>query len=284
MIFNKILTSRWFVVALSILLWNDFFLKSFFGNWITGKLSDFAGLFVFPLFLVAISPKNKNLIFWLVAVFFVFWKSDYSQPLIDNWNDFGILNIHRTVDYTDNIALLMLPVAFYFNNNLEKVSAFKLNPVFTLCVSVFAFVATSYRTTIPINEIYHLDFPLDTLKHKIYHLKHIDNSYQREKYLLDTTGKYLIHQYNRDTILVGQIPIDKFVKDTMKLFVYEDFCFKGYSAKIIISGNDKKSSLNLLSFEHSCPKDEKTLTTWKDDKKILSKSFKEKIITQLNNK
>ena len=44
------LTSPGFVVGLSLLLLNDLFLKARFHNPLTGKLSDFAGLFVFPLF------------------------------------------------------------------------------------------------------------------------------------------------------------------------------------------------------------------------------------------
>ncbi len=46
--------SYWFVVALIFLLLNDFYLKSAFGNAITGKISDVFGLFVFSLFFLAL--------------------------------------------------------------------------------------------------------------------------------------------------------------------------------------------------------------------------------------
>ncbi len=41
-------------LAVAILALNDHFLKGYLGNWLTGKLSDFAGLFFFPLFAVVI--------------------------------------------------------------------------------------------------------------------------------------------------------------------------------------------------------------------------------------
>lgn len=56
-------TSFWFLLALTLLLLNDFVLKETFANWFTGKLSDFAGLFVFPLFWITLFPNRKQLIF-----------------------------------------------------------------------------------------------------------------------------------------------------------------------------------------------------------------------------
>ena len=56
----KILTSYWFMTGLILLLLNDFIFKEMYGNWLTGKLSDFTGLFIFPLFWTALFPKNKN--------------------------------------------------------------------------------------------------------------------------------------------------------------------------------------------------------------------------------
>ena len=58
---NKhIFTSYGFNITLAILLLNDFILKDLYGNWLTGKLSDFAGLFVFSLFFSAyfITPQT----------------------------------------------------------------------------------------------------------------------------------------------------------------------------------------------------------------------------------
>ena len=131
-----------FLIGLAILLFNDFILKAEFGNLLTGKLSDFAGLFIFPIFWVALFPKHKTTIYCTVAIFFIFWKSPYSQPVIDSWNAITGLNYSRVVDYTDLLALLMLPLSYQY---ISKTPTFKLqlHPIFPLLLAAFAFLATS---------------------------------------------------------------------------------------------------------------------------------------------
>lgn len=138
-----LLTTPAFLAGLALLLLNDWVWKAEYGNWLTGKLSDFAGLFVFPVFWTAIFPKHKRLIFILIAVFFIFWKSPFSQFLIDGWNSLGVWRIGRVVDYSDLLALSVLPFAFRFCNRIPSASLLKLNPVLPLAISVFAFTATS---------------------------------------------------------------------------------------------------------------------------------------------
>ncbi len=46
----KYLVSPLFIFVLFLLIINDFFLKAAFHNTFTGKLSDFSGLFIFPIF------------------------------------------------------------------------------------------------------------------------------------------------------------------------------------------------------------------------------------------
>jgi hypothetical protein len=41
------------ILSIAILILNDHVLKGAYGNWLTGKLSDFAGLVFFPLLLVS---------------------------------------------------------------------------------------------------------------------------------------------------------------------------------------------------------------------------------------
>lgn len=148
---NKILLSPLFLVGLFLLLLNDFVLKSEFHNFFTGKLSDFAGLFIFPLFFAAFFPKRKLFIYLLTSIFFGFWKSPYSQSLIDFLNSFQFFVIGRTVDYTDLIALFVVPVSYlYFQSKIQNAS--NLSPNFAkrclanliIFLSVFAFTATSY--------------------------------------------------------------------------------------------------------------------------------------------
>ncbi len=147
---RQILLSPFFLLGLFLLLFNDFVLKSEFHNFFTGKLSDFAGLFVFPLFFAAFFPRRKVLIYALTGFLFIFWKSPFSQSLINLLNSFQFFNIGRTIDYTDLFALSVLPLSyFYFKTETQKQKTFSLNITkqiltsFIVLLSVFAFTATT---------------------------------------------------------------------------------------------------------------------------------------------
>lgn len=79
---QKILLSPLFLFSLIVLLLNDHYLKAQFHNFLTGKLSDFAGLFIFPLFFAAFFPKRRLSIYFFAGFFFVFWKSPLSQSFL----------------------------------------------------------------------------------------------------------------------------------------------------------------------------------------------------------
>ena len=147
----NLLTSPGFAAGLLLLLANDFLLKPFFHNAATGKLSDFAGLFVFPLFWSALAPRLRREIYALTALGFVCWKSVYAQPLIDGWNSLGVLRVGRVVDSTDLAALVALLASFAY---LRRRAAAERRPSWpvaprraaacaVLLLSVFAFAATS---------------------------------------------------------------------------------------------------------------------------------------------
>src|SRR2546421_8453980 len=104
------LSSPGFIVALAILLANDLWWKAAYGNWLTGKLSDFAGLFVVVVLATAFRPAYGRATGLAIAVAFVLWKSPLSQPLIDGWNAVAPYRIARVVDYTDLLALAVIPL------------------------------------------------------------------------------------------------------------------------------------------------------------------------------
>ncbi|MBQ0740775.1 hypothetical protein J9332_41515, partial [Aquimarina celericrescens] len=56
-----------FLISLGGLILNDWFLKAFFHNTITGKLSDFAGLIAFPFFLSLFFIEQKKTIHILIG-------------------------------------------------------------------------------------------------------------------------------------------------------------------------------------------------------------------------
>ena len=98
-----------FVACLAVLVLNDSLLKPEWHNAITGKLSDFSGIAVFCLFWIAFLPAYARSVLIATATGFAWWKSPLSQPLIELWNARIPLQLARTVDYSDLLALLELP-------------------------------------------------------------------------------------------------------------------------------------------------------------------------------
>jgi hypothetical protein len=129
-----------FLTCLALLLLNDFYLKGQFHNALTGKLSDFCGLFVFALFWSTFFHGRKAEVYFSTAFIFVIWKSPYSQPFIDLFSR-TFYPISRTVDLTDLMALIILPIGFFYNaeNQLKT----KINPFLLTVISFMAFCATS---------------------------------------------------------------------------------------------------------------------------------------------
>lgn len=141
----ELLVSPGFVLGLSLLLLNDFVFKRLFHGMVTGKLSDFAGLFVFPLFWVALSSRLRAAAYGLTAAIFVFWKSSYSQPLIDTWNTLSLFSVSRSVDYGDLVALTILPWSYHYSLNRSRAGS--RSWIYAVGVaSILAFTATSYSS------------------------------------------------------------------------------------------------------------------------------------------
>jgi hypothetical protein len=135
-----------FVCAVALLVANDFVLKPAFHNWLTGKISDFAGLAAFTIFLCAFRPERRRTIALGVTAAFVFWKSPLSQGAIDGFNAVSPLPIARTVDATDLIAL---PVVWWVCASWPlrtwPVRRWALQVLAVLSVAAFA------ATSMPIN-------------------------------------------------------------------------------------------------------------------------------------
>lgn len=104
-----VLTSWPFLCALVLLLLNDWWLKAAHPGLVSGKLSDFAGIAVVGLFLLAMRPDRPLVIYAACTLAFAWWKGPLSQPFIEMVNACAPVRIGRTVDYSDLIALLGLP-------------------------------------------------------------------------------------------------------------------------------------------------------------------------------
>src|SRR5690349_11850118 len=114
-----------FIISLAVLLLNDFYWKFSYHNWLTGKLSDFAGLIVLPVFLLALLPKlSKPGAVLFSALFFSWWKSSFSQPVIHLFNKTLSLPVDRVVDISDTIALPVLFLVPFLQPVTFKLKAF----------------------------------------------------------------------------------------------------------------------------------------------------------------
>lgn len=140
-----------FLIGLLLLLVNDFYFKYAYPSFVTGKLSDFAGLFVFPYFFSVFMEKQTKIIYISTALFFIYWKLEISQAFIDNINSLFNSSFHRSVDSTDLIALLILPISHrYFKQEftIPKKGNLVIHLVI-IVISAFSFVATSKARSNP---------------------------------------------------------------------------------------------------------------------------------------
>lgn len=134
-----------FILSLFVLLVNDVSLKYEFPNLLTGKLSDFAGLFAFSIFWLCLFPAYRTHIIIGIALFFFWWKSPFSMSFIESWNQWIPLKLARVVDYTDLAALIVLPYAYKLTGQpYNRPIRHRRALVFlTGGISIFAFCFTS---------------------------------------------------------------------------------------------------------------------------------------------
>jgi hypothetical protein len=116
-----------FLVSLAILLINDHILKNLYPGFVTGKLSDFAGLFLFPVFLYILFEgffrSKKRLIFMhiLMGLVFIVWKLASVEILLAKINELTSIPMPgRVKDPSDLIALITLPLSYKFLNKSES--------------------------------------------------------------------------------------------------------------------------------------------------------------------
>lgn len=164
-----------FILSVLLLLLNDFYLKAEYHNFLTGKLSDFSGLFAFPFFFSCLFPQKKKFIHIATAILFVFWKSVYCQVFIDGINGFGI-PVTRVVDFTDNIALISIIASYLVMKSDLNYKSIKPALLYSIMfISLFSFTATSmmhrgmkYANQLyEIDEVYSFDFSREELISKI---------------------------------------------------------------------------------------------------------------------
>ncbi|HET6362197.1 MAG TPA: hypothetical protein VFH11_09070 [Gemmatimonadota bacterium] len=137
------LTSPVYLSALTLLVANDWLLKSALHNGLTGKLSDLAGLFAVTWLGVVVLPRWRWLLSGTVAIAFVYWKSPYSDALIAAWNGLNLFPIGRVVDFSDCVALAMVPVAHVHASRIRETVRRPITRCAVIAISLLAFTGTS---------------------------------------------------------------------------------------------------------------------------------------------
>lgn len=71
---GDVLLDPWALLSVAVVLFNDHVFKDAFGNTLTGKVSDIAGVFLFPLLLLSVlevlrrTPAGRPAIVWSLVV------------------------------------------------------------------------------------------------------------------------------------------------------------------------------------------------------------------------
>ncbi len=112
-----LLATPGFLAAMAVMLLNDLVLKAAFHDALTGKLSDFSGVFAFCLFLITCLPRHPHLCCVVGALLFAWWKAPFSAPVIAAWNELGWWPVARVQDWTDILAVSMAPLAWVYARN-----------------------------------------------------------------------------------------------------------------------------------------------------------------------
>jgi len=139
----NILVSWLFILGLLLLLLNDHILKYTFPSILTGKLSDFAGLFIFPMFLTFLFPYKKKAVYLITFLGFIYWKLPLTDSFIYSWNSLNIFTINRVIEYTDYVALIVLPFSYLHQPPLQEVPRKKIAVNLIGIISLIAFCSTA---------------------------------------------------------------------------------------------------------------------------------------------
>ena len=227
-----LLTHPYFIAGLVVLLVNDHLLKYAYPGFLTGKLSDVSGLFIFPVFFSAFFNKHRRWVYIATGIGFVFWKSSFSQGFIDWWNSLEVLKLARVTDSTDLWALFVLPLSYRFTQTVQSKGPKKnrINPVWISLVAIFAFCATSVpryekpEGSIYIGAFYKINLPKNEVIHQIKQLgyncdyySYSNNDNPAGYYQSDHITRYWENNHVRDTIVNIKYELTELKPDKTKL-------------------------------------------------------------------
>lgn len=203
------------------------------------------------------------------------------DPLIVAFNHLEILHLSRVPDWTDLMALTILPISYLYLRSLPHKKV-RLTALPIMIIASFSFIATS-RSPMPelkFDKEYSFQYSIDSLKKRIFFHPNITNNYNIDEWMrLDSIERNLKvypqkHYAKRkkdlfDTYCNRPIYID--IEDTNHI------C-NNVIARISLHQNREISTLKLLDIRYrNC-----THIEGKEDKEIIQEIFEEKIIHPLN--
>lgn len=213
------------MAAVLVLLLNDLVLKAALASWWTGKLSDVAGLFAFALFWSLLFPRWRWWIAGVTAVGFVFWKSPASQPLVDGLDLLTPFAVARVVDWTDCLALAVLPAAVVLAARGPRWSLRRVRDLGVAGLSLFAFAATETLPT---------DMPWQIFEYE-------------ESYLLDAPRERVVFEL---ADMGARVQIDAREVRVEKDLWWRDCPLETFSQ--LEEGDSVSSMLRLIQITHGC--------------------------------
>lgn len=270
---NHSLGNPVFLMAVVILLLNDFIWKYTFSNDLTGKLSDFTGLFAFPFFFSALWPRHRMAIHVFTAIFFIYWKSGASGPLILLCQSVK-LPIQRTVDVTDNMALVSIVLSYHSGNKTYSIPVFARKIV--MVITCFAFMATSrlqHTATdfVSINKSYVFDC---NRKNFI----SVFNSVQMKEIAKYNSGMGIIQFNAEDNIFHTPGKKDTLARmlDYEKVKNQDTIFYNTSYASLLITGSDRNVAVTVLRIRADVPRG-----YTKDFRDKAIKTFEKRVIRKL---
>jgi hypothetical protein len=210
-----------FLINLFLLIANDHWWKYAYPNALTGKISDFAGVFVLAVFLVACFSIRKVIAVLVTALFFVWWKSPLSEPVIT------FFELVRVIDYPDLFALSVLPLVFYIRPYQYPAIKFPVRyfTVLIAGITLTAIVATTMPVRefwryppgrVSVNKHWRTQLTTDQFLHKLDSLQIPWKKGHFEYLPVYTQGLMLVEKNGTDSI-DRMKPVDD-LKDTMLLY------------------------------------------------------------------
>jgi hypothetical protein len=244
------LWSPGFCFALALLLTNDFILKHLIPGPITGKLSDFAGIFAFSFFGGALAGRYRTAVYVGTALLFVAWKIPIATPAIRTWNQLAPFAVDRVADISDLWALAALPASYWYLDRRSRVpESGGLKRWAVASLAVFAFVATSYSTHETMNEVWVYEGSPNELFEKL-------------------------REVNVTVFTNGETYSTAVPRNGWALQITSDVCFGKVDAYVVVHAVGTKSEIRLVGMSHRCPRT-------RDDAAKLRNEFLTKVVKEV---